>query len=162
MNRKKATTFSLIMAAGTLTLAGLAMSPAPGLAAVTENSVTNLDITVYIPCTGNSVELTGPLHTLVTYTENGNNISGKFKDQPKGVKGTDTVTGDLYEGNGVTQETFKTSLQNGESENTFINNFRIIGQGPGNNYLVHETLHITFNAAGIQTVTHDNFSAECK
>jgi hypothetical protein len=162
MNRKKATTFILILAAGILILAGLAISPASSRAAVTENSVTNLDITVYIPCTGNSVELTGPLHTLITYTENGNNISGMFHFQPQDVKGTDTVSGALYEATGVTRESFETSLQNGVSVDTFINNFRIIGQGQAQNYLVHETTHITFNAAGIQSVTHDNFSSECK
>jgi hypothetical protein len=43
-----------------------------------------------------------------------------------------------------------------------VNNFRIIGQGPGNNYLVHETEHIIFNANGTLTVFHDNFSAACR
>lgn len=162
MNRKKSTTFILIVAAGILTLAGLAISPATSRAAVQSNTFTDLDTYVFIPCIGRSVELTGSLHTLITYTENGNNISGMYKDQPQGVQGTDTVTGDRYEGTGTTQESFAGSLQNGMYEQTDVNNFRIIGQGQAQNYLVHETLHITFNAAGIQTVTHDNFSAECK
>jgi hypothetical protein len=45
---------------------------------------------------------------------------------------------------------------------TFVNNFRIIGQGPGNNFLVHETMHITLNAAGFLTVFHDNITVDCK
>jgi len=38
-------------------------------------------------------------------------------------------------------------LQNGQANMTFVNNFRIIGQGPGNNFLVHKTLQIKINAA---------------
>jgi hypothetical protein len=45
---------------------------------------------------------------------------------------------------------------------TFINRFDIIGQGTGNNFTVHETAHITFNADGTVTVNFDNFSVECK
>jgi hypothetical protein len=43
-----------------------------------------------------------------------------------------------------------------------VNNFRIIGQGPGNNYLVHEVFHVTINANGEVTAYVDNFSIECK
>jgi predicted extracellular nuclease len=139
----------------------LAILVAPAFASVQVNETTDVVIDVSIPCTGDTVELEGPLHVLMTYTANGNNISGKYQFQPHDVKGTDLTTGDKYEATGVTQETFKTSLQNGQAELTFVNNFRIIGQGPGNNYLVHETMHVTFNANGVVTVTHDNLSAQC-
>jgi hypothetical protein len=43
-----------------------------------------------------------------------------------------------------------------------VNNFRIIGQGTGNNFLVHETFHITVNADGTMTASVDNFSVDCK
>ena len=62
----------------------------------------------------------------------------------------------------VTQDEFSGSLVNGQFEETFVNNFRIIGQGPGNNFLIHENAHLTINANGDVTVTHDNFSAVCK
>jgi hypothetical protein len=62
----------------------------------------------------------------------------------------------------VTLESFKTAFQNGQANLTYVNNFRIIGQGPGNNFLVHETMHITLNAAGILTVSHDNINVDCK
>jgi hypothetical protein len=51
--------------------------------------------------------------------------------------------------------------RSGQANEMFINNFRIIGQGPVNNFLVHETLHFTINADGTVTVFHDNFSV-CK
>ena len=44
----------------------------------------------------------------------------------------------------------------------YVNNFRIIGQGTGNNFLVHEIVHLTINANGTATNYVDNFSIECK
>jgi hypothetical protein len=60
---------------------------------------------------------------------------------------------------GVTSHEFNINV--GQQE-TFINNFRIIGQGPGNNFLVHENSHVTINANGVITSFHDNFTVECK
>ena len=62
----------------------------------------------------------------------------------------------------MTQDHFSGSLSNGQFNQTFINNFRIIGQGPGNNFLVHENFHLTINANGDVTTVHDNFSVDCK
>lgn len=147
-------------------LAILASAILPANAAVQTNDITDISLSVFIPCAadgaGEVVDLSGPLHTLVTFTINGNNVSGFYHFQPQGISGTGETTGDKYQATGVTQESFKTSLQNGQANLTYVNNFRIIGQGPGNNYLVHETMHITINADGNVTVTHDNFSVECK
>lgn len=147
-------------------LAALASAILPANAAVQVNDRTDISLSVFIPCAaggaGELVDLTGPLHTLITFTINGNNVSGFFHFQPQGISGTGETTGDKYQGTGVTQESFKTSLQNGQANITSVNNFRIIGQGAGNNFLVHETLHITINADGNVTVFHDNFSVECK
>ena len=144
----------------------LASMIVPANAAVQENDTTEINLTIFIPCAaggaGETVDLTGPLHTLITFTVNGNNVSGFFHFQPQGISGTGETSGAKYQATGVTQESFKNSLQNGQANETFVNNFRIIGQGPGNNFLVHETLHFTINADGAVTVSHDNFSADCK
>jgi hypothetical protein len=139
---------------------------APASADVVVNDKTDISLTVFIPCAaggaGEVVDLSGPLHTLISFTINGNNVSGKFHFQPQGISGTGETTGDKYQGTGVTQLSFKSSLQSGQANFTFVNNFRIIGQGSGNNFLVHETLHFTINANGAVTVFHDNFSVDCK
>jgi hypothetical protein len=139
---------------------------APANAAVQVNDTTDISLTVFIPCAasgaGEIVDLSGPLHTLISFTINGNNVSGYFHFQPQGISGTGETTGTKYQATGVTQESFKSSLQNGQANFTYVNNFRIIGQGPGNNYLVHETMHVTINANGTATVFHDNFSIDCK
>jgi hypothetical protein len=35
-------------------------------------------------------------------------------------------------------------------------------QGPGNNYSVHETAHLTLNANGRVTVSFDRFGVTCR
>ncbi|MFL6546069.1 MAG: hypothetical protein ACJ8LM_12940 [Candidatus Udaeobacter sp.] len=99
---------------------------------------------------------------MMSFTINATNVSGYYHFQPQGISGTGETTGVKYQATGITQESFKSSLQNGQANATYVNNFRIIGQGPGNNYLVHETLHFTINANGTTTVFHDNFSIDCK
>jgi len=122
--------------------------------------------TVFIPCAnggaGEDVLLSGFLHTLSTATINGNNVRMKLHFQPQGIKGIGLITGDKYQGTGVTQDEFKGSLVNGQYEETFIDNFRIIGQGNGNNYLLHETFHVTINANGVFTVFIDKIESDCK
>ena len=139
---------------------------APANAAVQVNDRTEIRISVFVPCAaggaGEVVDLSGPLHTLISATVNGNNVSGYFHFQPQGISGTGETTGAKYQATGVTLQSFKASLQNGQANLTFVNNFRIIGQGPGNNYLVHETMHLTINADGTLTVLFDNLSIDCK
>jgi len=147
--------------------AALALFTVPANAAKQVNDSTDINLTVFVPCAaggaGELVDLSGPLHTLITFTINGNNVSGTAHFQPQGLSGTGETTGDKYQATGVTKDTsFKLSLQNGQANQTFVNNFRIIGSGAGNNFLVHEEAHITFNANGTVTVFHDNLSIECK
>jgi hypothetical protein len=150
-----------------LLFATSALLSVPADAAVQVNDVSDINLTFFVPCAaggaGELVDLSGPLHTLITFTINGNNISGMAHFQPQGIVGFGESTGDKYQATGVTKDSsFKGSFQNGQFSQTYVNNFRILGQGPGNNYLVHETIHITFNADGTLTVFHDNFSVDCK
>jgi len=85
-----------------------------------------------------------------------------FHYQPKDLSGEGLSSGDKYQGTGVTQETYHVRGDSLPSTHTYINNFRFIGQGPGNNYLVHETWHMTINANGEVTAYVDNYSVECK
>jgi hypothetical protein len=150
-----------------LLFAALAIFTMPANAAKQVNDTSEINLTVFVPCAaggaGELVDLSGPLHTLITFTLNGNNVSGTAHFQPQGLSGTGETTGDKYQATGVTKDTsFKVSFQNGQAQQTFVNNFRIIGQGPGNNFLVHEQAHVTINANGIVTVLHDNSSVVCK
>lgn len=138
----------------------------PAQAAVEVNSSQTVSISFFVPCAaggaGEMVDLSGQLHTLITYAADGSKVAGYTHFQPQGISGVGETTGEKYHATGVTLESFGGSLQNGQYNLTFVNNFRIIGQGPNNNFLEHETEHVTINADGTVTVFHDNFSATCQ
>jgi hypothetical protein len=134
---------------------------APPAISFTVNEFVDFTLPIEIPCANDVVELTGQLHFLFHITINGNNIIVKTHAQPQGISGIGT-SGQKYQGTGVTQDISKGSLVNGQFTFTAVNNFRIIGQGPGNNYLVHDLLHVTINANGEVTVVIDRSSFECK
>ncbi|SRR6266446_4484169 len=135
-------------------------------AAIQVNESIPITLSVFVPCAaggaGEIVDLSGPLHVLLTFTINGNNLSGRQQFQPQGISGTGETTGLSYQATGLTATSFAGSLVNGQFTQTFINRFDIIGQGPNNNFTVHETLHITINADGTVTVFFDDFSVECR
>jgi hypothetical protein len=130
----------------------------------TDNVRIPYEFYVYVPCAaggaGEDVYLSGTLHMLFhTTLDNSGGYHSKYHFQPQGITGTGLVTGAKYQATGVTQ-----GMDNGKVgfESTFVNNFKIIGQGPGNNFLIHENFHITVNANGEVTAYVDNFSVECK
>ena len=86
-------------------------------------------------------------------------VKGHF--QPQGLTGVGLTTGDKYQATGVTQEIdhFGAGFP---IISTFINNFRFIGAGPGNNLLFHEESHVTINANGVITALVDHISLECR
>lgn len=132
----------------------------------TANAFFPVEIETFVPCAnggaGEIVVLSGNLHDLFHITINGNSFKVKTHIQPQGIRGVGVDTGDRYRGTGVTQETFGGSLVNGQASSTFVNNFRIVGSGPGNNFLIHELVHVTFNAHGELTATADHLSTTCK
>ena len=144
--------------------AALALGVQAARSEVIFNESVPIAVDVFVPCAnggaGELVALEGNVHMLLIITENANHLSVKSHSQPQGVRGTGLTTGDKYQGTGVTQDHF--TVNRGAETITFVNNFRIIGQGPGNNLLVHGVFHITFNANGEVTATVDNFSVECK
>jgi hypothetical protein len=130
------------------------------------NIIIDFDLEEFVNCAnggaGEVIELSGSLHVLIVSNVNNNRVSGISHFQPQGVQGTGQSTGDLYNATGITQDHFSGSLVNGQYTATFINNYRLIGQGPGNNYLIHQTVHVTFNANGEPTASVDNTTIDCK
>ena len=130
------------------------------------NSKIDINFSVFIPCAnggaGETVILSGPLHVLTSFTISDNYIRGRDHFQPQGISGIGDITGAKYQATGITEDEFKGSLINGQFQTTSVNNFRIIGQGPGNNFLVHSIFHVTINADGVLTSFVNSFSIECK
>ena len=143
------------------------LGPTSALAAADTFTVSSsfpIDIVVFVPCAnggaGEEVLLSGNLHDVfhVTLTPSGG-FRLSASDNPQGISGTGLTTGDKYQGTGITRFNFGGRVG---VEETDVNNFRIIGQGTDNNFLVHDNFHITINANGTVTSFHDNFSVECK
>lgn len=140
---------------------------APALARATtftDNVGVPTEIFVFVPCArggaGEFVQLSGMLHILfVTTIDDKGGFHSKFHFQPQGISGTGFIKGDKYQGTGVTQGSFNGRVG---FETTFVNNFKMIGQGPGNNFLIHENVHITVNANGEVTALVDHVSVKCK
>jgi hypothetical protein len=131
---------------------------------VTTNFTQPLDLFVFVPCAANGagefVHLSGPLHILfTTVIDDQGGFHSKFQNQPQGISGTGLTTGDKYQATGETSGTFNGKVG---FEQTFENNFKIVGQGPGNNFMIHETFHITVNPNGTLTVFVDKISIVCK
>jgi hypothetical protein len=143
-----------------LTLAGVNQAKAE----IIYNTSIPVDLIVFVQCAdggaGELVELTGPLHIMLAITTDS---SGGFHvvshTQPQGISGVGLTTGLKYNATGETDETLNVTA--GVTD-TIVNNFKIIGQGPGNNFLIHENTHITINANGIATASVDNFSNRCQ
>src|SRR5438477_13074483 len=99
---KKNTTILMLL------FAALALFTVPANAAKQVNDVSDINLTVFVPCAaggaGEVVDLSGPLHTLITLTINGNNVSGTAHFQPQGLSGSGENIGDKYHATGVTKD----------------------------------------------------------
>ena len=131
-----------------------------------QNFAFPVTIVAFVPCAndgaGEFIQVTGNLHVLTHTIVNQSGITEKLHFQPQGIAGTGLDSGDKYQATGVTQQITHTSSDPGVLIISFVNNFRLIGQGPGNNFLVHETVHITANARGVQTASVDNLKLSCR
>lgn len=160
---KKLLCFAVLIAVLGLTAAG-------GFAkatVVTTNIEKPMSFEFYVPCAlegkGELVIFAGRLHVLshTTFDNNGG-YHLQLHFQPKDMKGTGQTSGDTYQATGVTKESWNESPETLPHQYTLVDNFRIIGQGPGNNYLWHWTLHFTVNANGDVTADFENIKVECK
>jgi hypothetical protein len=144
-----------------LSLAAQTQSASAQAAPFTINLQFPITISVFVPCAlggaGEVVDLSGMLHELFHVVSTpGGRLQLKLHDQPQGISGTGETSGEKYQATGVTQQLSNTNTF------TFVNNFRIIGQGPDNNFLVHELFHVTVNANGEITAFVDGTSVECR
>lgn len=131
----------------------------------TSNFIVPISLTQFVPCAnggiGETVVLSGNLHVVASTTITANNAHVMMSNNPQGVTGVGSITGDKYQGTGVTREDLNVANGFFPENLTFVNNFRIIGQGAANNLLVHENNHITVNANGAITVNQVNLSIAC-
>lgn len=124
---------------------------------------------VFVPCAnggaGEVLDLYGDLHyRWRTLYDSASGFHISFQFNPMGAIGVGRETGDIYRVTGITKwEQDNSRIDNVfPMESTFINNFRFIGPGPENNFLMHQTIHYTINANGELTADIDNTKIECR
>jgi hypothetical protein len=138
--------------------------PSFAAATSTQEVVNAISITKFVPCAngglGEDVFLSGNIHSVFHVTLDGSGGAHIVViHNPQGVSGTGLTTGAKYQGVGTHQDEFNSTVG---VEETTVTTGRLIGQGPGNNFLFHENLHTTVLANGVVTSFHDNFSIECR
>lgn len=139
---------------------------AGGATTVTSSQSIPIGLFTFVPCANNGagefVILNGDLHLLFHMTLNKGKLHVTSQANPQGINGTGLSTGDSYRGTGVTRMSINVDGGGFPLQFTFVNNFRIIGQGPKNNFLVHQVTHLTVNANGQITANVSNSSIDCK
>lgn len=125
------------------------------------------DLAVFVPCAddgnGELVLFSGSLQFLFHFNDD---RAGGFhltsEANPQGLSGIGPVTGDLYQGTGGTGGHTNGTISGFPYTDSFVNNFRIIGQGTDNDLIMHLNGQFTVNALGDVTVSHVNATSECR
>jgi len=137
--------------------------PAPAQANGARNTIVPVHFTVFNPCAGEAVELSGDAYLMAQVTTDaggGTHVLTHFNYQ--GLIGRGLASGKKYRLSDADQSVSNT-LGPPPFELTVVITFKLIGQGPGNNFLIHFTGHVTVNANG--EVTADVINAregECR
>jgi hypothetical protein len=139
-----------------------------GLLAVTSASATA--VTEKIPfdfvlapeeACGEAIHLSGTLLAEFSFTESsGGNVEIGFHFNPQGITGVGLTSGASYHATGVTLGTTTIKAKGGISD-TFVNNFKIIGEGSAPNFLQTDVIHLTLNANGDVTATVEKSMIRC-
>jgi hypothetical protein len=144
-----------------LALVGLVVQT-PTRAAVVVNTQVPFTLIVASTCFPEIVVLTGSVHILQTSEVDSNGgIHFRSQFQSQGISGVGMITGVKYQGMRLSQ-THTIDHSTPALETTSMMDIRIIGQGPGNNLLLHINMHMTINSNGEATANVVNTSIECQ
>ena len=133
-------------------------------ARVTANEHLSIAYAGYVPCAngGSGELLTGRIdvHDLASETVNDNHTAWQFLFERHGEL-VGQISGDIYRLNGVERGAYTQSLDSDHSTLTYVNRYRLVGPGPGNDLIVRETAHITLDAGENVVVQRDDFTVGC-
>jgi hypothetical protein len=109
---------------------------------------------------GEMVNFTGNFHYLRTFTESsGGPLHYQLTTLTQHISGVGQVTGDSYVYSGAVRESGV--IAQGETM-TAQYDFRVIGQGSGNNFMVHSLARYTMDDNGEMVVEFEFSDASCK
>jgi hypothetical protein len=163
-NKMKMKNITLIMCL----IAALAIFTLPADAATKINQSTPITLSVPVACNnvGEVVDLSGRLHTVITFTRNSRHGSADVHVNAQGVAGTGEITGRTFQVNGEWDMSFRRSFLNGASTVTTRAEFIEVTGAPGPDgsvigFWLQGDVHVTFHANGTVTVKFDNFIVDC-
>jgi hypothetical protein len=158
-----------ILIALALSLTGVVgLTPALAEATTSKTNITfPIDGDVFNPCTavGEIVHISGNIHfveTEVFDASGGIHITDINSSQE--ISGTGLTTGDKYQVifGGQDHEFISIVEEGANLVGTSLTTGRVIGEGPGNNFVIHENFHFTMLADGTITAFVDNITVECQ
>ncbi|MCB2203695.1 hypothetical protein KQI65_03020 [bacterium] len=138
----------------------------------TTNQSFPFTMTQFVACAndgeGELVTFEGTLHIMMqTWVDDEGCTHIKSVAHPKKLSGTGSVTGDSYQATGMTMSIEDEIVNCGEEcvvQFSIVNNFRLIGQGPGNNYTVHQQIEYTYDFCNQEylSIEFKNEKIDCK
>ena len=155
------TRLSLLLLA-VLFASGAALARAEAIT-TNENTISPVTGSILVACAaggaGELVDFTGNFHYIYSITESsGGPVRYMMTALAQHVVGIGQVTGDSYVLSGGYIENGVLSM--GETLTTLYD-FRVIGQGVGNNFIAHTVTHYTINANGELIVDFEIAGATC-
>jgi hypothetical protein len=152
----------LLKLAAVLLASAILLVPSPANAADTTTRILRvpLDLSLFLPCAGEVVNLSGTFIDLyhVTFDDNGG-FHLQLLETQASVLGVGETTGDRYVSTRVNFFNFNDSAALTSTQQLV---FRITGSGPGNDALIRITNHSTVNPDGTITVAFDTITVECE
>jgi hypothetical protein len=151
---------SLIAAlAAVIAVASFAALTSPSRAANQSNLRFPISDTIFDPCTGELVDLSGTAHVVSALTINDNHGSLMFHSNAV-ESGVGETTGASYRLLANFSDHLEGSFVNGQfTQTTVIRNLRLITAGGSNNaFAFDDTFHVTANANGNVTVEFDHLT----
>ena len=111
-------------------------------------------------CNGDVVLLTGMMHVQNHYfTDNDGSSHLESHVNYQDVKGVGAPSGSTYTATNTVDTTVNSNQA--QTEQTFVQEFNLISQGPEPNLKMHVTYHVTINANGQTTTTVNNTRTVC-
>jgi hypothetical protein len=139
--------------------------PQPGVPGRTvEVNETHVPITRTYPdpCTQESIVFSGYIHVRVATTldENGG-IHLDLSSDETSLSGVGMVTQNSYHASSE-RHAIENARGTAPVTMTVIDNFRILGPNPNDNWIMYMHSHVTVNANGTTTADVDNVQADCR
>jgi hypothetical protein len=111
---------------------------------------------------GEDVQFKARLHFLILEnTDAAGGLHYAFHFQDAGTTGVGLVSGIVYKRVGVTRETGNLTFTGFPAEFTFVNIFDFVAPGPGNNFQLHQLIHVTVLEDGV-TAEVVKSTVECR